>query len=127
MNNKPKRILVLDDELAILDVLDKYLRTENFEPYITSKWTEAIDQITNNPPDLILLDINMTTIQGDKVLEYVRQHSKTLPVIIISAFLDPQMMKDMRELGANGFVPKPFNLGKISLIIKQAIKDSQSS
>ena len=127
MNNKPKRILVLDDELAILDVLDKYLKSENFDPYVTSKWTEAIDQITTNPPDLILLDINMPTIQGDKVLKYIRQHSETLPVIIISAYLDPQMMIDMRELGANGFVPKPFNLGKLSLIIKQAIKVSQSS
>ena len=127
MDNKPKRILVLDDELAILDVLDKYLKSENFDPYVTSKWTEAIDQITTNPPDLILLDINMPTIQGDKVLKYIRQHSETLPVIIISAYLDPQMMIDMRELGANGFVPKPFNLGKLSLIIKQAIKVSQSS
>ena len=127
MDNKPNRILVLDDELAILDVLDKYLKSENFDPYVTSKWTEAIDQITTNPPDLILLDINMPTIQGDKVLKYIRQHSETLPVIIISAYLDPQMMIDMRELGANGFVPKPFNLGKLSLIIKQAIKVSQSS
>ena len=102
MNNKPKRILVLDDEESILEVLAKYLRQQNFEPFITSSWTEAIEQISNNPPDLILLDIKMPTIQGDTVLEYIRQYSKTLPVIIISGFLDPEKMTALRELGANG-------------------------
>ncbi len=124
MNNKPKRILVLDDEQAILEVLAKYLRKQNFEPFITSSWTEAIEQISNNPPDLILLDIKMPTIQGDTVLEYIRQYSKTLPVIIISGFLDPEKMTALRELGANGFVPKPFDLDKLHSIIKMAIKDS---
>ena len=124
MNNKPKRILVLDDEESILEVLAKYLRQQNFEPFITSSWTEAIEQISNNPPDLILLDIKMPTIQGDTVLEYIRQYSKTLPVIIISGFLDPEKMTALRELGANGFVPKPFDLDKLNSIIKMAIKDS---
>ena len=70
MNNKPKRILVLDDEESILEVLAKYLRKQNFGPFITSDWTEVIEQISNNPPDLILLDIKMPTIQGDTVGGY---------------------------------------------------------
>ena len=57
-------------------------------------------------------------------MEYIRQYSKTLPVIIISGFLDPEKMIALRELGANGFVPKPFNLDKLNSIIKMAIKES---
>ena len=127
VQNQPKRILILDDEPGILEVLEVYLKSQNFEPFVTSQWTEAVDLIFHNPPDLILLDLKMPTIQGDKVLEFVRQQSSTLPVIIVSAHLSEKMMQDLRRLGANGFAPKPFKFDKLIAIINAAIKHSQTS
>ena len=49
-----RRILILDDEPGILELLDDYFRSLDFEPVTTSQWTEALEQITHNPPDLIL-------------------------------------------------------------------------
>ena len=127
VENQPKRILVLDDEPGILEVLEVYLKSQNFEAFINSQWTEAVDLIFHNPPNLILLDLKMPTIQGDKVLEFVRQQSSTLPVIVVSAHLTEKMMQDLRRLVAKGFAPKPFKFDKLMAIINAALKHSLAS
>ena len=108
-----RRILILDDEPGILELLDDYFRSLDFEPVTTSQWTEALEQITHNPPDLILLDLHMQTIQGESVLEFIREHGQTMPVIIISAYLNEQKKQELGKKGANAFVAKPFRLNDL--------------
>ena len=119
-----RRILVLDDEASILEVLQRYLRDLHFDPVTTTKWTEALDQITHNPPDLILLDLAMPTIQGDAVLEFIRGLGYTLPVIVISAYLDEQRIEELRQLGVNGFLNKPFQLNALGNLINEVLNPS---
>ena len=110
---RSRRILILDDEPGILELLDDYFRSLDFEPVTTSQWTEALEQITHNPPDLILLDLHMQTIQGESVLEFIREHGHTLPVIIISAYLNEEKKQELGKKGANAFVAKPFRLNDL--------------
>ena len=107
---KPKRILVLDDEPVILKLLNQHLRSCNFEAITTSSWTEAIDLITHDPPDLILLDLHMPTVQGESVLDFIRGEGLNLPVIIISAHLSEGKIEELKNLGVEDIVPKPFSL-----------------
>ena len=110
---RSRRILILDDEPGILELLDDYFRSLDFEPVTTSQWTEALEQLTHNPPDLILLDLHMQTIQGESVLEFIREHGHTLPVIIISAYLNEEKKQELGKKGANAFVAKPFRLNDL--------------
>ena len=110
---RSRRILILDDEPGILELLDDYFRSLDFEPVTTSQWTEALEQITHTPPDLILLDLHMQTIQGESVLEFIREHGHTLPVIIISAYLNEEKKQELEKKGANAFVAKPFRLNDL--------------
>ncbi len=107
---KPKRILVLDDEPVVLKLLNQHLRSCNFEAITTSSWTEAIDLITHDPPDLILLDLHMPTVQGESVLDFIREEGLNLPVIIISAHLSERKIEELETLGVEDFAPKPFSL-----------------
>lgn len=124
---RPRRILILDDEPSILELLDDYLRSLDFEPLSTSRWTEALDLITHNPPDLILLDLLMPTVQGDAVLEFIRQQGHTLPVIVISGHLNEQKMETLRRLGVKGFAPKPFQLKNLAAAIREALEPPAAS
>lgn len=116
-----RRILIIDDEPGILEVLSHYLRTLNFDPFVTRKWTEALDHIAHHPPDLILLDLQMPTIQGEAILEHLRQEGLSIPVIVISAHLDPEREDRIRELGARGWIHKPFQLSKIADSIREEL------
>ncbi len=121
-----RRILVLDDEASILDVLDRYLRDLHFEPVTTTKWTQALDQITHNPPDLILLDLSMPTVQGNAVLEFIRGLGYTLPVIVISAYLYEEKIEELRQLGVTKFLNKPFQLNALGALINEVLGPSPS-
>lgn len=118
----PKRILIFDDEPAILELLESYLRSLGFEPLATSRWTQAIDLITHNPPDLILLDLQMPTVQGDTVLEFIRQQGHTLPVIVVSGYLNDQKIESLRRLGVTDFVPKPFQINALGALVRKTLK-----
>ena len=118
---KPKRILILDDDPVILKLLDQHLRSCNFEPLTTIQWTEAMDLITHDPPDVVLLDIYMPTVQGDSFLNSIREQGLNLPVIIISAFLNEQKMETLQKLGVEEVVAKPFRLHDLVATIQKVL------
>ena len=128
---KPKRILVLDDEPVVLKLLNQHLRSCNFEAITTSSWTEAIDLITHDPPDLILLDLHMPTVQGESVLDFIREEGLNLPVIIISAHLSERKIEELENLGVEDIVPKPFSLqdlvSKILRVVQPFSLDTSTS
>ncbi|MBI2951639.1 response regulator, partial [bacterium] len=118
---RSKRILILDDEPGILELLDSYLQSCGFETHPTSRWTQAVELITHRPPDLVLLDLQMPTVQGDTVLEFIQQQGRPIPVIIISAYLDERRIEALRRIGARGFVPKPFQLNALASTVREAL------
>ena len=118
----PKRILIIDDEPVILKMLNHHLRSCNFEALTTSLWTEAVDIITHDPPDLLLLDLHMPTIQGDALLEFIREQGCGFPVIVISAYLTEQKMEKLQELGVSQFLKKPFHLQDLNAAIRSVLE-----
>jgi CheY-like chemotaxis protein len=115
------RILILDDEPGILEVLGHYLRSLGFDPVPTARWTEALDVITHKVPDLILLDLNMPTIQGDAILAHIQQLERPIPVIIVSAHLDPERVEKVLRLGARRCIHKPFQLSEVAAVIREEL------
>ena len=77
----PKRVLILDDQPVVLEQVDRCLRNHNFEPIPTTSWTKAIDLVTHNTPDLAILDLQMPTIQGNSVLDLIRQNGHSFPLL----------------------------------------------
>jgi CheY-like chemotaxis protein len=126
-DSAPKKVLVIDDEQDIVDLISEVLARDHYEPLVATVWTEAIDAITSSKPDLLLLDLKMPTIDGSAILEFIRKEGIELPVIIVSGFLTDDVMEDLSQLGVSAFVRKPFKVAQLKAEIERAIGTSEAS
>lgn len=110
MASKPK-ILIVDDEPFNVDCLEQELEDLLCDTFSASNGVEALEQVDGEKPDLILLDIMMPKMDGFEVLTRLKQDSNTrdIPVIVISAMDDMDSVIRGIELGAEDYIPKPFD------------------
>lgn len=110
MDAYPK-VLLVDDEPFNLDYLEQELEDLDLKIFTASNGQEALDVVARHQPDMIFLDIMMPVMDGFQVLKHLKADPllDTIPVIIISATSDmPSVVKGI-EMGAEDFLPKPFN------------------
>ena len=109
MNKKPK-ILIVDDEPFNVDYLEQELEDLNYETITAVNGQDALEKIASDSPDLILLDIMMPIMDGYAVLEKVKANpaNRDIPIIVISANNDLQSVVKGIKLGAEDYLPKPF-------------------
>jgi DNA-binding response OmpR family regulator len=116
-----KRVLVVDDEPAILKFINIKLRLNGYEVFSTVSGVEAVEIIRAQLPDIMLLDILMPGVTGLDVLEKVRTFSN-IPIVVFTG--RPDIAKLALKLGANDYIAKPFNpdllLEKISFIMSSS-------
>jgi DNA-binding response OmpR family regulator len=105
-----KRVLVVDDERAILTVLRVKLGISGYDVATASSGEEALALINSMHPDIMLLDVIMPGMDGFEVLEKVRAVSE-LPVIVISA--RPENRQRALNLRANDFLAKPLDVDEL--------------
>ena len=109
------KIMLVEDDLPILELMEILLRRLGYEPLLVPDVLEALVRIQKEPPDLLLLDIMMTPMNGWEVLEKVREEygMKELPVLIFSASpsVDEKIatMKDQKL----GVLQKPVTLAEL--------------
>jgi len=108
---KDKNILVVDDDKLILDVLTKKLSNHGFQIFTAGSGTEAIEQVSKEDIDLIILDYKLPEIDGYEVLENLNKETSAanIPVIVITAMQDKRNMIKGMSLGIADFVTKPFD------------------
>lgn len=103
-----QRILVVDDERRIVDIVKAYLEKDGFAVSTAYDGQTALERIRAERPDLIVLDLMLPGISGLDICRTVRQESKT-PVIMLTARDDDADKIVGLELGADDYVTKPFN------------------
>ena len=106
------RILIVDDEPAIVRALSSILRARNFLVSTASGGVEGLEKARSERPDLILLDVLMSDINGYDVCRQLKSDraTKNVPVIMISANGGSKSVLKARTAGANDYIVKPFNL-----------------
>ena len=104
------RILIVDDEPFNVDYLEQELEGADHETIVAVNGQEALDQVKHQAPDLILLDIMMPVLDGFEVLARLKANPATrnIPVIVISAQSDLRSVVRGIQLGAEDYLPKPF-------------------
>jgi DNA-binding response OmpR family regulator len=107
MTLEKKRILLVDDEFAILKVLSIKLEICGYDVFTAADGQEALDKVNSAKPDLMLLDVIMPGLNGLEVLRRLRAFSE-LPVIIYSAC--PENAQGALEFGADDFIAKPLDV-----------------
>jgi DNA-binding NtrC family response regulator len=114
------KTLVIDDEELITRSLKQHLERNGHEVMTAHSGEEGIDAFNSDSPDIILLDLNMPGIGGMETLKTIRTLDSDATVIIITAHGDIETAVSTIKLGAYDFIEKPFDLDRISLLIKKA-------
>lgn len=116
-----ERILVVDDEREIADLLEVYLHNEGFAVEKYYNGTEALDAIRACPPDLALLDVMLPDVDGFAICQKIRQ-SHYFPVIMLTAKVDDMDKIMGLTLGADDYITKPFNPLEVVARVKTQLR-----
>ncbi len=105
------KILVVEDEQPIRKLIDLNLRLENHEVVTAADGLEALQQIEEGRPDLIILDIMLPGLDGWEVLKHLRQtpHLQDVPVVVLTALVQDADIIRGWQLGADEYITKPFS------------------
>jgi len=102
----PTKILVIDDDAAVTDLLSLLLKSQGFDVTATNNSADGLNLIRENQPDMVVLDLMMPEMDGWEVCKTVRTFSQ-VPIIILSALNDPSMIASVLDAGADDYLTKP--------------------
>jgi DNA-binding response OmpR family regulator len=120
------RILIVDDEPAVTDLLAYNLRKANYEVQVASTGLQALKLAEQFNPDLVLLDLLLPEIDGLEVCRQLRKTSN-VPIIMITALGEEIDRVVGLELGADDYLPKPFGVREVLARVKAVLRRSQTN
>jgi len=112
------RVLVVDDDPDILDALSEILEVEGYEVQRARNGREALQRLEQAPPDLVLLDLMMPVMDGWEFARSLNPDARP-PIIVLSA--DRNVSVKAQEIGALGWLAKPFELSELLAVVRRAI------
>ncbi|QRK09056.1 response regulator transcription factor [Archangium violaceum] len=122
MSDKPTRILVVEDDLAILTGLSMNLKFEGYEVLQAQDGRQGLARALDETPDLLVLDLMLPELNGFEVLKELRQRGRDTPVVVLSAKgAEPDKILGL-NLGADDYVVKPFGLQELLARIKAVLR-----
>ena len=124
MEAKPEKILVVDDEEHIIELVELYLSKEGYQVVKATDGDEAVEKFADEKPDLLVLDIMLPGRDGLDVLRQVRKTSQ-VPVIMLTARESEVDKVVGLELGADDYLTKPFSPRELVALVKAVLRRSK--
>lgn len=120
-----RSILVLDDERAFCDVVSIILESQGYRVRYANHAAQAFGIMDEDKPDLILSDVMMPEVDGFHFLQQMREqpHWSDIPVLMISAYDEPEIQESALKAGAAGFISKPFSATELRDKVKAYLID----
>ena len=110
---RPFRVLVVDDDAELLKTLKEVLVKQDFRVDTALSGQEAIEMVKLLSPDLVLLDVKMPGINGVKTLNILKDSNSRVPVVMMTACDEMELIEQAFSLGACDFIFKPFNMNEL--------------
>ena len=120
------RVLVVDDEPMVREVLERYLRNEGFDVSTAEDGPEALATFASDEPDLVLLDLMLPQIDGYEVFRRMRATAET-PVIMLTARGEETDRVVGLELGADDYVTKPFSPREVVARVRAVLRRTRAA
>lgn len=124
MTHAGAKVLIVDDEADVVEVLRTFLVSLGYEVDRALHGADALMAIGVGRPDVVLLDIKMSGLDGVEVLKRVRAMDATIPVIMVTGDEDPLLIRQTREIGAYGYIVKPVELEGLRRLVAEALAAS---
>ena len=119
-------ILIVDDEKDIRELISEILIDEGYSTRLASNSNECINQIYDNPPSLLILDIWLkdSHMDGIDILKKAKNDYPNVPVVIISGHGNIEIAVSAIKQGAYDFIEKPFNIEQLLVVVRRAMETS---
>jgi len=125
MESNNKTLLVVDDDEENCELLKRMFEKRGFKVELASDGQEGLMALALNDVNLVFLDLNMPLMNGFTFLEKVKMNKnhRQIPVFVTSSLDDEDTINDCLSYGANGFIPKPYDMDKMLGCIKGCLDD----
>jgi len=121
-----KKILVVDDEKKIVDIVKAYLEKDGLQVIVAYDGNSALNMTRNNKPDLVILDLMLPEISGWDVCREIRKYSN-IPIIMLTARDEVADKIVGLELGADDYLAKPFSPGELVSRVRAVLRRSDTA
>jgi len=121
----PPRVLVVDDERLIRWSLEQTLAKSGYEVATAADGPAALASVREETPDLVLLDLKLTDVDGIQVLRQLKAQQPTLQVVIMTAYADVGTAVEAMRLGAYDYLPKPIDFDGLAVTLRNALEARQ--
>jgi len=122
----PKKILVVDDEYKIVEVVKSYLEKEGYTVCEAYNGEDALKQFERHQPSLVVLDIMLPDISGSEICRIIREKSR-VPIIMLTARVEEEDILKGFHLGADDYITKPFSpkqlVARVNAVLRRASYD----
>jgi DNA-binding response OmpR family regulator len=116
------KLLLLEDDLTLNETVVEYLEDEGYEVVSVYDGDDAVSAIYENSFDLLLLDVNVPTLNGFEVLKTIRNEGNTTPAIYITSLNSMDSLEEGYDSGCDDYIRKPFALKELLIRIQTIIK-----
>lgn len=120
------RILVVDDDVALAEMIGIVLEAEGYQVFDVYDGTQALDQFHSVAPDLVLLDVMLPGLDGIEICRLIRRESD-VPVVMLTARSDTADVVAGLEAGADDYVPKPFKPKELVARVRARLRGREDS
>lgn len=120
------KILVVDDEVRILEVVQAYLEKENYEVITSMNGEDAFSLFKEKTPHLVILDLMLPKLSGEQICAKIREISQ-IPIIMLTAKVEEEDKLEGLAIGADDYLTKPFSarelVGRVKALLRRAYRD----
>lgn len=116
------KILVVDDEKGMRDLLSKVLKKEGYQVFVAQDGEEGLEVIKNQSIDIVIADLDMPVMNGIEMIKHAKAFDPSLTIIIITAYASMESAIEALKLGAYDYLIKPFNIEQVKLTVKKAFE-----
>jgi two-component system, NtrC family, response regulator PilR len=117
-NNEDFRILVVDDNKELREILEEYLREDGDEVEGAANGKEALEKQTENAFDLIVTDLNMPELTGMELIKAIRTENDYTEFVIITGYASMDTAVEAIRIGAFDYIVKPFRMEELKVVVK---------
>lgn len=115
-------VLVIDDDVAICELLQLYLKSLGLHVILAKSGAEALAIVQTQPPDLVLLEVFLPSMDGFAVCAAIRQESE-IPILMLATVNQLDYAARAFQLGADGYITKPFTLQTLKIRIQALLNE----
>lgn len=119
---KMEKILVVDDEKSLLDLLSVVFKKESYEVKTSLSASKAIEIIDREDIDIVICDIRLPNQSGMEILKYVKEKKPDIPVVMITAYGSIKQAVEALKLGAIDYVVKPFDIEELKIVVANGLE-----